>query len=129
VITAPQAAEVTFALDNERPAMRAHVRETSKLGSFVRHKNQGLVQTSVEQRKGQDMTGCLYSIGVTRPLPASSEYRIFLQIEVVRIGINRGWKSRSARDVFVDLDWRKRGAAPAAKARSFFGVCLLAGHD
>src|SRR5215211_4518171 len=111
MVPAPNGLEMTLALDDERTAVRADIGETAQLRVFVGYENQRLVEASIEQSERKNVTGRFHACGVACPLPAPGKYRVFLELEVCRVGIHGRRQSRCLPNVRVDLHRRRFAAA------------------
>ncbi len=79
---------MALTFDNERSAMRAHVGHAADDAFVIGRENEWLVQATVEQREREDSSRRFDARRIPDPLPALREYSIFLQLEVIRIGID-----------------------------------------
>ena len=106
VVTAAELLLVTGAFDDERPAMRAHVRDAVDLVLLISRQQKRLVERTREQRERMDLPRDLHQIVVTGVVPRAREEPIALKPEDLGIGVHaRGQGSRHA-DVGVDLEQR-----------------------
>ena len=117
MITTAQTPEMTFTFDDESSAMRAYIRETSKLGIVVRCNDEWLIETTFQQGEWKDVAGRLHSLRIRRVLPAFRKDAILLQSEVPGIGVNFGWQGRCSADIPVDIHAGQGRAAHSLRLR------------
>src|SRR5688500_5015497 len=93
---------MSFSLDDDRTAVRADVGEAADDPLVVGGQDKRLVERSLEHREGAHSSRCAHLRGIADPLPASGEHPVFLQLEVVWIGIDVAGQRRRTTDVAVN---------------------------
>ena len=114
-----------FALDHDRAAMRADIRQAADRAFIVRCENERLVETALEQRERRHAPGAFTRAASPDPLPAARKDAVLLQLEVLRIGIDARRQRRCAADVLVDLEIGRGHAANLVPDNSHGKNCVL----
>src|SRR5438552_7630044 len=104
------------ALDYERPAVGADVREAVQLVVAVAGQDQRLVEPAREEREREHLPRDAHEIVMSGVLPRAREDPLALQLEQRGIRIHARWKRRRGADVGIDAE-RPVGHGGDAMAR------------
>jgi hypothetical protein len=88
VVPAPQLLFVTRALDDEGPAMGAHVRHAVDLVFQVSRQQEWLVESARQQCERMHLTGDLHEVVVTGVVPRAREETVALESEDLGVGVH-----------------------------------------
>src|SRR6185437_8384320 len=106
VVPAAQLLLVARALDDERAAMRAHVRNAMDLVLLIARQEKWLVERAGQQRERVDLPRDLHEIVVAGVVPRARKDAIALKPEDLGIGIDARRKRSRDANVGVDIEQR-----------------------
>ena len=104
VVAAAQLLQVRGALDHERPAMGADVREAVEAILAIAREQERLVQRSGQQREGEHLAGDADDVVVSGVLPRPREHLLPLERERLRIRVDTRRQRLGHPDVGIDLE-------------------------
>jgi hypothetical protein len=104
VIPAAQLLQVAGALDDERPAVGAHVREAVEAVLRISCEHERLVERARQEREREHLARDAHQIVVTRVLPRPREDALPLEPEQPGVRVHPRRQRRGDPDVRIDLE-------------------------
>ena len=81
VVAAPQLLLVAGAIDDDRPAMRAHIRNAVDLVLLISREKERLIERAWQQREWVDLPRDLHEVVVSGVVPRAREDAVALKLE------------------------------------------------